>query len=179
MSTRAAHRYAKAILDLAVKNKQEDAVYKDMQLIAETFAADSKLEEVLKSPMLKYQDKHQLVNKIFEGKTTTLVTQLFKLLTDNKRLDILNTITSQFTKLYNDQKGIVKAVVTSAVALHDVMTKKVMDKAQSLVGDKKVLLQSQVDESLIGGFILRVGDVQLDTSIAGQLKKLKRELIEQ
>lgn len=179
MNTRAAHRYAKALLELAVKNNQEDALEKDMQLVAETLKAEPKLIDVLKSPIINNSDKKQVITNVFEGNITTLTKELFKLLATNKRLDILQIIASQFTQLYNDYKGVVKAVVTSAVELDEAMTKKVLDKAQSLVGDKKVVLETQVDESLIGGFILRVGDVQLDTSIANQLKKLKRELIEQ
>jgi F-type H+-transporting ATPase subunit delta len=177
MSTRAAHRYAKAVLDLAIQTKKEEAVYKDMQLIRETLLASQELVQSLKSPIIENAQKKMVVEKVFQGKTQDLTTKLFGLLAENKRLDILPIIVEQYTSLFNAHKGIVKATVITAVPLDDAMTQKVMAKAKELVGNKQITLDSRVDESILGGFVLRVGDVQADTSIANQLKKLKRELV--
>ena len=178
MNTRAANRYAKALLELAFQSKMEEAIHTDMQNISQTIAGSKELQQVLNSPILNNADKKKAVDAIFNKNINPLTSKLFGLLEENKRFDLLQAVTQQFNVLYLDKKGIVKAVVTSAVALDEALQTKVMQKAQQLAGDKKIVLEQKIDETLIGGFILRVGDVQVDTSITNQLKKLKRELIE-
>lgn len=178
MNTRAANRYAKALIELASQTNIEDVVQKDMVTIFSTIQSSKELQNVLNSPIIKISDKKAVVEKIFEGKVNPLTNKLFALLSENKRMDLLHSISSQYNVLYNNQKGIVKAVVTSAVALDEEMKTKVLAKAKELVGNKTISLENKIDSNLLGGFILRVGDVQVDASIATQLKKLKRDLIE-
>jgi len=178
MNTRAANRYAKALIELASQSNIEDVVQKDMANVFSTIQTSKELHDVLNSPIIKISDKKAVVEKIFDGKVNPLTNKLFALLSENKRMDLLHSISGQYNVLYNDKKGIVKAIVTSAVALDDELKAKVLTKAKELVGNKSINLETKIDESLVGGFILRVGDVQVDTSIATQLKKLKRELVE-
>lgn len=179
MSNRAAIRYAKAVLELASETHQEDAVYSDMQNIADSISGSKELQQLLKSPILENSLKKKAILTIFIKHTEVLTQKLFNLLEENKRLTLLQLVAFQYQVLYNNQKGIVKAVVTSAVALDEQMTKKVLHKAEEIIGlGKKINLENKIDPSLIGGFVLRIGDVQIDTSIVTQLKKLKRELVE-
>ncbi len=178
MNTRAANRYAKALIELASQTGLEDAIQKDMGTIFETLQSNKELQNVLNSPIIKISDKKAIVDKIFEGKVNPFTIKLFGLLAENKRMDLLQSISGQYNVLYNDKKGIVKAIVTSAVPLDDNMKTKVLAKAKELVGSKTIILENKIDPSLIGGFVLRVGDVQVDASITTQLKKLKRDMIE-
>jgi F-type H+-transporting ATPase subunit delta len=176
MNTRAANRYAKALIELASQSNIEDVVQKDMANVFSTIQTSKELQDVLNSPIIKISDKKAVVEKIFDGKVNPLTNKLFALLSENKRMDLLHSISGQYNVLYNDKKGIVKAIVTSAVALDDELKAKVLTKAKELVGNKSINLETKIDESLVGGFILRVGDVQVDASIATQLNKLKRSL---
>lgn len=177
MNTRAANRYAKALIELASQTKIEDVIQKDMAIIFSTLQSNVELNNVLNNPIIKISDKKAIVEKIFEGKVNSLTNKLFLLLSENKRMNLLYSISSQYGVLYDTQKGIVKAIVTSAIALDDEMKAKVLEKAKELVGNKTISLENKLDSNLLGGFVLRVGDVQVDASIATQLKKLKRSLL--
>lgn len=178
MSTRAANRYAKALLDLALEKKQEELVHKDMQYVAKTIAANSDLQMLLDSPIFKTSDKTKALKSIFNKDISSLSNNLIELLATNKRMPLLQEITKQYGILFNQEKSIEKALVTTAFPIDESMREQVLAKATALVGDKKISLNNKVDENIIGGFILRVGDVQIDASIQNKLNKLKRELSE-
>jgi F-type H+-transporting ATPase subunit delta len=179
MNTRAANRYAKALIELASQTHQEDAVYADMQNIALSIVASKDLQQVLKSPILENTLKKSAVDAVFGKNAQPLTLKLFGLLAENKRMELLQAIATQYQTLYNTQKGIVKAVVTTAIALDEALKTKILQKSQEIVGSgKKITIENKIDPSLIGGFVLRIGDVQVDTSIVNQLQKLKRDLVE-
>ncbi len=176
MNIRAANRYAKALLDLALEKNQEVVVQKDMQFISDTIATNNELQMLLTSPVYKITNKKAALKAIFSKDTSGLSNNLIDLLATNKRISLLHAISKQYGILFNQEKKIVKASVTTAFPIDDSMREKVLAKATDLVGDKKISLENKVDESIIGGFILRVGDVQIDASILNKLSKLKREL---
>lgn len=178
MNIRAANRYAKALLDLALEKKQEDLVNKDMQFVAETIAENSELEMLISSPIYRIADKKMALTAVFDKKISALSNNLIDLLATNKRMSLFQTIANQYSILYNEVKKIVKASVITAIPLDDEMRKQILTKAQALAKNKEINLESNIDESIIGGFILRVGDVQIDASILNKLNNLKRELKE-
>jgi F-type H+-transporting ATPase subunit delta len=178
MNTRAATRYAKALLELASESNLEDVVQKDMQDIALSISGSIDLQQVIKSPILKNSDKKAAIDVLFGKNVNAITSKMFGLLADNKRLDLLQDVSNQYTVLFNNKKGIVKAVVTTAIALDEALKTKVLSKAKELVGDKQIQLENKIDEKLIGGFVLRIGDVQIDASITNKLNKLRRELVE-
>jgi F-type H+-transporting ATPase subunit delta len=176
MSTRAANRYAKALLELATESSQEQAVYQDMQLVAQSLADSKELDVFLHSPVYKISDKKSAINAVFGGKITALSNQLVDLLETNKRMALLGLIAKQYGVLYNQAKKIVQATVTTAFAIDNALHSKILAKAQELAKGKQINLKSTIDPNIIGGFILRVGDVQIDASVLNKLGNLKREL---
>jgi len=177
MSTRAANRYAKALLDLAFEENQEEVVFKDMQLVAQTISENEELHLLLESPIFKITEKKEALLSIFEEKISSLSSKLIGLLETNKRMSLLQLIAVQYSVLYNEKKQFVEASVTTAFPIDDKMKALILVKAQELSNGKEVQLTNKVDESIIGGFILRVGDVQIDASVLNKLGNLKRELI--
>ena len=170
---RAAIRYAKATLSLALDVKVSDKVNDDMKLIADTIAQSKDLSNMLKSPIINASIKRSVVLEVF--KNTNKTTQdLINTLVSNNRINILESVAKKYTQLFDEFKGIELAAVTTAVALTDDLKKKVLAKAKELTG-KDIEVNNVVDQSIIGGFILRVGDVQYNASISNQLNKLKRE----
>ena len=176
MNTRAANRYAKALINQAVEEKQEDLVQKDMQLISNTIASNNELQMLLNSPIFKISEKKAALQGIFHDTNSSLTGNLFTLLETNKRMPLLYAISKGYSVLYNEVKQTVKATVTTAFPIDTAMREKVLAKTAELVENKKISLENKVDESIIGGFILRVGDVQIDASILNKIGKLKREL---
>ncbi|OIQ23540.1 ATP synthase F1 subunit delta [Lacinutrix sp. MedPE-SW] len=170
---RAAIRYAKAVLSIANDQNTAEAVNKDMTLIANTIAENKDLSNMLLSPVITPSIKKSALLEIFKG-INTVTSNLIDTLITNKRIDIISNVASKYTELYDASKGIQVATVTTAVALTDDLKAKVLNKAKELTG-KDVTVNSIIDESILGGFILRVGDIQYNASISNKLDKLKRE----
>lgn len=171
--SRAAIRYAKAILDLAVDKKATDAVEKDMRSIVATISDSKGLRQMLSSPVISGATKKETLLMIFKG-SHAISEGLISMLVDNKRVSILNEVALKFIILNEQQKGKDVAYVTTAVPMDAAMEKKVLKQVTTLTG-KEVTIENTVDENIIGGFVLRVGDLQYDASIANKLNNLKRE----
>lgn len=170
---RAAVRYAKAVLSLASDQLVTEIVNNDMTLIANTIAQSEDLNNTLKSPVVSSEIKKSILLEVFKS-SNVITLNLIDVLKHNNRIDIFGDVASKYSQLFDESKGIKLATVTTAFALTDDLRSKVLAKAKALTG-KDVEVESIIDESIIGGFILRVGDVQYNASIANQLSKLKQE----
>ncbi|MFD0863088.1 ATP synthase F1 subunit delta [Sungkyunkwania multivorans] len=173
--TRAAIRYAKAILSLAKEQKVADAVNEDMLSIKNTIAENEELKDALQNPTIKNELKKSILKEVF-AKVNATTDGLIDVLIENKRIGILAIVAEKYHALYETEKGKETAVVTTAVPLSGSLEKKVLAKVMELTGSE-VTVENKIDESIIGGFILRVGDLQYNASIAGKLNNLKREFI--
>ena len=173
MNQRAALRYAKAVLDLAVENKATDAVEKDMRDIVATMTDSKELRTMLASPVVNSNTKKEALKAIFKG-ASEITKGLLNTLTANKRIGLLNEVALKYIILNQDLKGEGVAYVTTAVALTPKLEKAVL-KQIAKITDDSVTIENKIDESIIGGFILRVGDLQYDASVANKLSEIKRE----
>lgn len=173
MSGRAAIRYAKAVLSLAQERKLAEAINSDMLHIAKTIEENEVLGALLKSQITKSDLKRKVLTEAFKN-ANGITKGLFDVLITNKRIDILGEVAGKYNQLYDAFIGKQKAVVTTAVPMTSDMEMKVLAKVKELT-DKAVELENVVDESILGGFILRVGDKQYNASVSSQLNRLKRE----
>ena len=174
MSTRAAIRYAKAVLDQANHAKISEVVFGDMKSIQQTLAGSKELRVVLQSPVVKAEDKKQALLQIFE-KNSDVTKGLIQILSSNKRINLLGSVAGAYVDLYNNSKGVKVATVITAVAITPEIQATVLSKVKQMTGSENVTIHNTIDDSIIGGFILRVGDLQYNASIANQLGSLKRE----
>lgn len=170
---RAAIRYAKAILSLATDQKVADAVDSDMKLMANTIGDNIDLANMLNSAVIKSEEKKAVLLALFP-KLNNISTSLFDVLIENKRVDILHNIALQYSILFDKLNGKEVATVTTAIPMTKDLESKVLKKVKELT-NKEVTLENIVDESILGGFILRVGDKQYNASISNKLNKLKKE----
>ncbi len=171
--TRAAIRYAKAVLSLALSENKAEEVNTDMQLIANTIAQNEDLSSMLSNSVIKAEAKKSALLAIFP-KLNTISNGLFDVLVSNKRINILNNVALKYSTLFDAHNGKEVAQVTTAVPLTKDLELQVLAKVKELT-NKAVTIESIVDENILGGFILRVGDKQYDASISNKLDKLKRE----
>ncbi|GHC44691.1 ATP synthase F1 subunit delta [Ulvibacter litoralis] len=174
MSSRAAIRYAKAVLEQANQGNIANVVFDDMQSVYATIEGSKELRSVLKSPVVKAEDKKEALVKIFEN-NSEVTKGLIQILTTNKRINLLGGVAESYISLYNESQGVKVANVTTAVALSSELETEVLAKVKQLTGSSQVTIHNTIDESILGGFILRVGDLQYDASIANKLGKIKRE----
>jgi F-type H+-transporting ATPase subunit delta len=173
-STRAAIRYAKAILEIAESKGVALAVSEDMNSIASTISGNVELSTFIQNPTLKVEVKENALLEVFAN-TNGVTKSLFHLLFENKRFEILEAIALEYNVLYDIMNGVEVAKVTTAIPMDAALEAKVLAKIATL-SDKKITIENSVDASIIGGFILRIGDKQYNASIANRLQVLKREL---
>jgi F-type H+-transporting ATPase subunit delta len=171
---RAALRYAKAILNLAKDSNSQELVDNDMKLIVTTIAENDELEVVLNSPVIKATDKMKVLKALFSDKVDTISLGLFNLLEENKRISMLESIAKQYSIIYDFNRNMLVAKVTTAVPLTKEIEAKVIAKIIGLTGEK-ANLENVINPNILGGFILRVGDVQYDASISNYLNELRKE----
>lgn len=170
---RAASRYVKSLLGLAVEQNALEQVHADMQLFAKVCEENRPFELLLRNPIIKHDKKRAILEQIFKGKVSPLTMSIFDIITRKNREPLLPAIASEFHNAYNDYKGIGKAVITTAVPI-DAKLKAEFEKIVKELSDKKqVELIEEVDKDMIGGFVLEVGDRQIDASIKNKLKALK------
>lgn len=175
--TRVSYRYAKSLLDLAIEKGQLEQVREDMQLVRDTVHESRELEILLKSPVVKTDKKQDILKAIFGGKIGVITTEFIDIITRKRREAELEIIAESFLTQYRINKNIVPAVITSAAALDDTLRKQVLEIVRKMAGTE-VELTEKIDTSLIGGFVLRVGDRQVDTSLIRQIRMLDRNFSE-
>lgn len=171
--SRAALRYAKAIMEVATSANKLEVVSQDMQSINTVISENIALVDFLQNPIIDSSKKLETINEIFLSldKNTK---NLFSLLASNKRFDLLQEITISFSKLYDEYKGVEIAHVTTAQAITKDLEEKVIQKLKEF-SNKTITIENIIDPSIIGGFIIRLGDKQYNASIANKLQTLKRE----
>jgi F-type H+-transporting ATPase subunit delta len=171
--SRAAQRYAKAVLDLAVDNNATATVEKDMRVITATVSDSKELRAMLGSPVIKGETKKEALKAIFKD-SGEITKGLIDTLTSNNRIGLLNEVALKYIILNEDLKGEGVAYVTTAVPLTPELEKKVLRQIAKITNDK-VTIENKIDKGIIGGFILRVGDLQYDASVSHKLNDIKRE----
>ncbi|HEX8515219.1 MAG TPA: ATP synthase F1 subunit delta [Bacteroidia bacterium] len=171
--TRAASRYAKSFLDLALEQGTLEKAHADMKFIAEVCKGNHEFLTFLKSPIIKTDKKQAVLKAIFSGKLDKVTDAYIQLITAKKREMYLAEIAEEFLNQYNQKKQILKAVVTTANGIDDTIRKQVMELVKGSTSSE-VILEERINKDIIGGFIIRVGDKQVDASIARKLNNLKR-----
>jgi F-type H+-transporting ATPase subunit delta len=171
--SRAAIRYAKAILETAVSTERVNQVNDDMKSIINAVNSSADLKDFLASPIITSEVKMNVLSEIF-GSVQADTKSLFRLLQENKRFEILEAIATQFNAQFDEMNGVEVAKVTTAFPITADLEAKILAKATS-ISTKKITIQNTVDPSIIGGFILRIGDKQYNASVSNRLQELKRE----
>lgn len=168
-----ASRYAKALLDLARERQIVEEVRSDMDAVASVLKGNSELLAVLSNPIVAPKKKKDILLAIFDGKVQQLVIGFFKIMADKGRASILYGTAKEFEREYNVFHHIITASVTSAVELSETVKADLVKQISEAYAGK-VQLENKIDPELIGGFILHIGDKQIDASISGKLNRLSR-----
>jgi F-type H+-transporting ATPase subunit delta len=172
--SKVAARYATALLELAIEQNKIEQISGDMKFLLETNNETRDFQLLLDSPIVKGDKKIAIFSELF-GQFEDVSMSFVKLITENGRESYLPSIAEAFDVQLKEHKGIVPVTLISAVQL-DASTKKIiLDKVdKSISGQLEVT--ELIDESLIGGFIVRMGDKQIDASVASQFNDLKQRL---
>ena len=175
--TRVAYRYAKSLIDLAAENGLLDQVNNDMAGIESVFKQNHQLVAVMKNPIVKGDKKQAILQALFNGKVNPFTLSLLALLTKKHRESVVFEVSTEFQKQYREKMGIkIVEVVTTQPITDD---QRANFKSILASKAKKIELIERIDETILGGFVLRMDDEQIDESVVAKLNKIKNKFTEQ
>ena len=169
-----AKSYAKSYFDLAVEQDILEPAHRDMNLIAEVCVSNSDFRSFLKNPIIKNKKKQRIIRELFSNQISNITLSFLNIIVANNREEFIERISRDFIQQYRDFKNIKTAYIKTAVKIDKEMREKIK-KILEQQTNAQIDLVEQVDEDLIGGFILTLEDKQYDASILFKMKKLIKE----
>lgn len=174
--SRVSSRYVKSLLDLAVEQGKLEEVHRDMLLFDSVCRGNRNFVLMLGNPVIKHDKKREILQRLFAGRVSDLTMAIFDIITRKNREALLHEIARTFHYAYNRYKDIGSAAVVTATELDEELRKQFVGMARKISGKHEVELAEKVDPGLIGGFVLNVGDQQIDASLRKKFNTLKVKL---
>lgn len=173
-----AHRYARAIMELAVEANQVAPVAQQLQRVAEAFSASDELRAVLRDPVIDEDKRVKIIQAVAQRlNLTPLMQNTLSVLHQRGRLAALPEIVRSYLQLADEQAGLLQASVASAVPLSDNQAQALKGELERLTG-RKIALERHHEPSLLAGVVARIGDHVIDASLKGRLEELAQRLRE-
>ncbi|HSB93196.1 MAG TPA: ATP synthase F1 subunit delta [Flavitalea sp.] len=174
LNTRVAGRYAKSLIDLSLEQNMLEKVYEDM-LYLKRLLKDRELVLMLKSPIVTADKKQTVLNALTDGRISDLTAKFNTLLIKKGRETNMPEVIDAFIEQYKAHKEIRIVKLTTATEVSEDMKRSIVSKIDGMGEMTNVELVSIVDPSIIGGFILQVGDQVFDTSISNELNNISKQ----
>ncbi len=171
-----AKRYAVALIATAREEGKLDAVASDMDRLADLLEASEAFRSFVQHPLISQVDQRTSLENLFKRGSQPLTMNLLYLLVERERLSVLSDIVEQARVLVREEKGILPVEVISAEPFLKRQEEELIQKLSARTG-KTIDLTVTVDESLLGGFRLRMGDLVEDYSIVTKLETFKQNVI--
>lgn len=175
-----ASQYAEAVLELAEQADKSGQVLEqvllDLRGINQSFANTPEIQIVLSHPGISPDEKTKLLLKVFEGKLNDITYRLLRLLAERRRLELLKEIENKYAALLRERKNVVSALLSSSKELTQSEVADIKARLTEHLG-KKLELDVEVDKTLLGGVVLRLGDQVIDGSLKGKLAAIEKQLL--
>lgn len=169
---RVAARYAKSLIDLANERGVLDEIKSDMVLFVKVVEENPSFQLLLKNPIINHAKKLAVLKGIFQGKVDQMTFSFFEIITRKNREALLLDVAKQFIVQFNALKGISMATVTTAIPLDADLRARIKAIVLEKTGNQSEI-KEKVDPSIIGGYILQIGDRRIDDSVRSRLNSLK------
>lgn len=169
-----ASRYAKSLVDIAQEKNLLEVVKGDMQLFLAAYKSSMDFELLLKSQIITNEKKAAVVNALFASRVHQVSLSIFNISIKKGRANILDQVALDFIRQYNKIKGIEVATILTAAPISKEVEASFVKMIEGITSSK-IELQTKVEPKLIGGFVVKVGDRQIDESVSSKLNKLKVE----
>lgn len=170
-------RYAKALFQLGKEKKVLDTIVTDMKLVDELCNTVKDFWLMIESPVIKTSQKRKAVKAVFADKLGTISLNFLDMVFENHREIFIKNMVRNFLDLCRIDRGVVSAKLTTAGEI-DKEDKGNLSEMLKKAFDSKIELEEVLDKDIIGGFVLRVEDQQLDASVSTQLSQIKRTLVQ-
>ena len=172
-ATRLTSRYAKSLLNLAIEKNSLDTTLLDMKNIKSICSENKDLVLLLKSPVVKTDKKLSILSEIFSSFVSEITMTFINIITSKKREMHLEGIAESFISLYKGYNNIETVTLTTPHPIDEKTKLEILDFIKK-TGKQKVEMTQVIDEELLGGMIIKMGDNQLDASVSRNIKKLKK-----
>jgi F-type H+-transporting ATPase subunit delta len=181
MAKLAANAYGDALFELTVEKSRENKAYFDdiaaeVVSVLEAFKANIELNKLLTHPQIAKEEKIEVIENIFKGRTSDDIVGLLVTIIKNGRTSEINAIFEYFVNRVDEYRHIGKAYVTSAIELSEDIKKSIEDKLIDLTDYKEFNMSYTVDKTIIGGVIIRIGDRIVDSSIKSKIDTMCHKL---
>ena len=168
-------RYARALLKSATDQKVEDAVYQDMQLLANSYAKVPQLRQTIDNPMLSKDKKEAVLLTAVGGEPTALTKAFIGLVLKEDREPVMQFIANSYVTLYRQQKNVIRGRLITAARVSAQTEQKMRQMVESKTNGT-VEFETEVNPDIIGGFILEYDTYRMDASVKAKLNNILNTL---
>ncbi|MBN3523929.1 F0F1 ATP synthase subunit delta [Paenibacillus apiarius] len=170
-----AKRYARALFELAEERKSISETEQQLKEAAQLVSGNEKLHVLLTSPNVVLADKIGVLDIALKEQVSDIVFNTLQLLIERGRINILHEVVDSYIRIAGEAIGLLDAYVTTAYPLNETEKQAVAAEFGQKLG-KTIRIQNEVDASIIGGMLVRIGDRLYDGSLSGKLKRLNKTL---
>lgn len=168
--------YGEALFELAVEENKIEMFLAEVQTVLAGLKMNPDLYKLLNHPKISKEEKTKVVENIFKGRVSDEITGFLTLIIAKERYKELDAILEYFIGRVKEEKGIGTAYVTTAVLLNEIQKKQVEEKLLQTTSYKEMEMFFEVDETLIGGMVIRIKDRVVDSSIKTKLAEIQKTL---
>lgn len=169
--------YGDALFELAKEQDKIDDLAKEVKLVQTAIAQNPEFSKLMNHPKVGKDEKLQVVKEVFDTRVDKELVGFLRLIVEKDRYNEIDEILSYFIDKVKEEKQIGVAYVTSAVRLSEIQKKLVEEKLVETTSFKEMEMNFTIDESLIGGLVIRIGDKVVDSSIKSKLSELTKQLM--
>ena len=170
-----ASRYAEALFQVGEETDSTDKLYGELKAVVDIVKENKDFSNILRSPLVSKEEKKDLITKVFDGKLSQNMINFLKILADKDRLALLADIEKDFKVLLNEKNNILEGIVITAVPMKEEEVKELQTKLSAKY-NKTVVLENEVDKSVLGGVLVRLGNEEIDGTVKNRLDKMKEQL---
>ncbi len=168
--------YANSIFDIATEKGVLPQVEEELLALSEVFTEEDDFRSYLNTPGITNESKKEFITKVFAGTMSEYIVNLLKLLIDNGRQSVISDIYEAFVELNDAANNRQRVTVVTQTTLDDSLLDKIRSDIGSKTG-KEIILTEEVDQSILGGIIIKIGDLVIDGSLSKGLKNIRRNLL--
>ncbi|WP_371372245.1 ATP synthase F1 subunit delta [Sporomusa aerivorans] len=176
LTSQLALKYAQAIYEIATEKAMLDKVEQELKLVEDTIAGHEELATLIYHPLVPAEAKKETISQIFAEELDVFVRNFILLLIDKRREPALPAIIREYIRLANEARNIAEAEIFTAKELSQEQLTALAAKLSEVTG-KNIVLKATIDQELLGGVVVKIGDKLIDGSVARQLKALKAALL--
>ncbi|CEH32687.1 F0F1 ATP synthase subunit delta [Romboutsia lituseburensis] len=170
-----AGRYAEALFQVGEESNSTTKLYEELNAVVEALQSSKELDGAFKSPLVGKAEKKQILEKVFGAHVSANLNNFLKIMIDKDRMSAINAVKKSYKELLNEKNNVIEGIAITAVAMSQDELKKLEEKLSSKY-NKNVTLQNKVDESILGGVLVRLGNEEIDGTVKTRLSNMKNQL---